>query len=120
MNDKIKNNPVAIIAGGVVVIMLVSFSLMLGGGMMSGGGMMNGYGWNGWSWGTMLLGSLGMIVFWIAVVGVIVWLMRGNSDPVRRDSKVDSTTNLELLQRRFAAGEINQAQFESARHELDM
>ncbi len=120
MNEKIKNNPATIIIGGLVVIALVSLSLMFGGGMMSGGLMMNGYGWNGWSWGTMLLGSLGMVAFWIAVVWVIVWLMRRNSDPTSSDSQVDSRTNLELLQHRFAAGEINQAQYESARQGLGL
>jgi uncharacterized membrane protein len=126
MNEKIKNNPTAIIIGGVVVIVLVSFSLMLGGGMMSGqgGGMMNGFGYNGWSWWTMLLGSLGMVAFWIALVWFVVLLSRRNSDPAGSDSgngsKVDSRTNLELLQRRFAAGEITQDQYDSARHSLGL
>jgi len=124
MNGRIKNNPVAIIIGGVVVIVLLTFSLMFGGGMMSGSGseMMNGYGLNGWSWGSMLLGSLGMVAFWIAVVWVIVWLVRRNSsDLLSNDSQVDSRkTNLELLQHRFAAGEIDQAQYDSARSDLGL
>ncbi len=38
MNQKItKNNPLAIIIGSVVVLVLLSFGLMFGGGMMSGG-----------------------------------------------------------------------------------
>ncbi len=94
--------------------MLVSFSLMFGGGMMSGGGMMNGYGWN---WGMMLLGSLGMIAFWIALMWGIVVLLRRNSDS---NSTMSSKTNLEILQHRLAAGDINQAEYDSARHALGL
>ena len=130
MNEKIKNNSAPIIIGGVIVMVLLSFGLMFGGGMMSGGswgwGMMNGYGYNGtengngWPWWAMLLGSLGMVAFWTAVVWGIVLLMRRNSGPASSDSQLDSRTNLELLQRRFAAGEITQAQYDSARRSLGL
>lgn len=124
MNEKIRNNPGAAIIGGVVVIVLVSFSLMIGGGMMSpsGSGMMNGFGFNGWSWWTMLLGSLGMVAFWIALVWVVVLLSRRNSDPANNgsDNKLDSRTNLELLQHRLASGEITQVQYDSARRSLGL
>ncbi len=124
MNEKIRNNPAALIIGGSVVIVLVSISLMFGGGMMSpsGGGMMHGFGYTGWPWWTMLLGSLGMVAFWIALVWAVVLLSRRKSDPANSGSgsKVDCRTNLELLQHRFAAGEINQAQYDSARHSLGL
>jgi len=71
-------------------------------------GMHDGMGW----W--MLFGSIWMVVFWAAVIWLIVWGVsqvtggsrRGEDDPV------------EIARRRYARGEITREQFELLRRDL--
>jgi len=73
----------------------------------------------GYYGGFGLLGGLGMgigMIFWIVLVAVVVWTVvslfpRGNG----RSEEVP----LEILKRRYAKGEISQAEFEQARAHLD-
>ena len=65
-----------------------------------------------------LFGGLGMalgLIVWILVVAAIVWalfaLFSGRSN--RREE-----TPLEILERRYARGEIDEAEFERARQRL--
>jgi putative membrane protein len=114
------------VALGVLALILLLIPVV-GGGMMGAGmmgpGMMSGYGTppstsgpGGWSWGLgMGLGWLMMLAFWGAVllgVALLVgWLGggRGNSAP---------NSALEILRRRFAAGELTPEQFEQMRRTL--
>ena len=88
---------------------------MMGGGMMSGGmfpfmgggwGMMGG-GYGGWSW----IGFVLMLAFW----GVILFggfvLVRNLVSGVGRNGKPE--TALELLKKRFVAGEISGQEYEN-------
>lgn len=59
----------------------------------------------------MLLG----LVFWLAVIGLVIWGLRALLEPRERTSREDA---LEIVRRRFASGEISQAEFEVARREL--
>jgi putative membrane protein len=81
--------------------------------------MMSGWGggFAGWSM------YLGMIVFWIGVVVLIVWGLRALAGPgvaravpelprPRQESAVD------ILKRRYAAGEIDAAEFERKKRDL--
>ena len=73
-----------------------------------------GYGYGMWGmWGGfgMLLG----LVFWLAVIGLVIWGLRALLEP--RDQTVRENA-LEIVSRRFARGEISQAEFEVARHAL--
>lgn len=75
---------------------------------------MMGYGYGMWGmWGGfgMLLG----LVFWLAVIGLVIWGLRALLEP--RDQTVREDA-LEIVSRRFARGEISQAEFEVARHAL--
>ncbi|SMF23265.1 SHOCT domain-containing protein [Pseudogulbenkiania subflava] len=66
----------------------------------------------GASWG-MGFGWIFMILFWgLAVFGIIalIWLLAGRG--LRRGSA------LEILQKRYARGEINQEEYEQKRREL--
>ena len=71
-------------------------------------------GWGGW---TMYLG---MIVFWAAAVGLVVWGIRAALGPrapqaapqAARESAVD------ILARRYAAGEIDAAEFAQKKRDL--
>lgn len=79
--------------------------------------MMGGYGdWaGGMGWG--LMGGLWMLLFWIVVIGLVVWgVMRisGSGGPggARRDDALD------IARRRFANGEITKEQFDEIRRTL--
>jgi putative membrane protein len=73
------------------------------------------YGWDGaWGWGHMLFGPLMMVLFWGAVILLIVLAVRwlgggssgGDATPTARKSAHD------ILQERFARGEIDREEFE--------
>ena len=92
----------------------------MGPGMMWGYGNAAANGVDGWRWGLgMALGWIGMVAFWaVIVVGAIVlvrWLgsgMRSTEGPSARDEP------LEILRRRYAAGEIDDATYERMKREL--
>ncbi len=101
------------IALGVLVLVVV-LAPLVGGGMM-GWGMM---GWpppRGWMWGLgMGLGAIAMLAFWGALVLAVVLAVRAL---VGRSPKEDSA--LEILKRRYAAGEITKEQYEEMRKLLE-
>ena len=70
--------------------------------------------WNGWN----MMGFFGwtmMILFWGAVVALIVWAIRSAGTP-RDGTGLDAVG---ILEHRFAAGEIDQNEFEERRRVLD-
>lgn len=72
--------------------------------------MMYGYGiW--WLIGTGL-----MILFWIAIILLVIWAVRSLFPRERRS---ESDQALELLRQRYAKGEINAAEYEQARARLE-
>lgn len=73
-------------------------------------GYYGGWGMMGWFGGIM------MILFWVALVLLVVWFARTASQAQRLD---DGDVARDLLRRRFAAGEISQAEYEQARRILD-
>jgi len=75
--------------------------------------MMYGFGSFGGWW---LLGMGMMVLFLVAIILLVIWVVRGVFPrPVRswRDQ------SLETLQQRYAAGEINAAEYEQARARLE-
>lgn len=58
---------------------------------------------------------LWMGVFWIVVLGAVIWGVRALSG--RRASSTD-TGMLETLRQRYASGEIDQAEYEQAKRTL--
>ena len=65
--------------------------------------------------GMGLFGGIFMLIFWAAIILLVVWAVRGVF-PSQRVSEHDGA--LEVLNRRYAAGEINQAEYEQARKAL--
>jgi len=65
--------------------------------------------------GMGIFGGLFMVLFWVGIVLLIVWAVRGGF-PSQRHSEHDGA--VEILRRRFAAGEISQAEYEQARKAL--
>ncbi|SRR5581483_1568345 len=110
----------------VAVVLLVPAVGMgvLGPGMM-GPGMMWGFGRSGafaggpgWMWGLgMGLGGLAMLAFWAAVIIGIILLVRALSGDHHRPGAGESP--LDILKRRFAAGELNREQYDEMRRTLE-
>jgi putative membrane protein len=74
--------------------------------------MMGAYGWMGGFGGPGML--LGVLV-WLAVVALLMWGISAVFTGRRADTQTEA---LEILKRRYAAGEISSAEFEIARRAL--
>ncbi|MHB1242074.1 MAG: SHOCT domain-containing protein [Gaiellaceae bacterium] len=73
---------------------------------------------DGWDGGMSVAGWLLMTVFWVALIGVIVWAV-GNLFPSRRDgSAVLPERPEEVLDQRLARGEIDAATYDELRGKL--
>ncbi|HEY7609199.1 MAG TPA: SHOCT domain-containing protein [Alphaproteobacteria bacterium] len=76
-------------------------------------------GW-GWGWGGMVFGTLTMFVFLAGVVVLAVLLVRwlGGGAGHGHDPFSARRTALEILQERFAKGEIDKQEYEERRRVL--
>ena len=109
-----------------VLILIVLVGPLLGGGMM-GSGMMWGPGGpgglpagGGWTWGlVMALGGLSMLAFWGVLIVGIVLLVRWASGPNAGPSSRPGESAIEILKRRYAAGEITGEEYEQMRKTLE-
>lgn len=104
-----------LIALVVLVLVALGFSVLMGG--MMGPGMMGANGVRtGWGWGLgMGIGGLAMLAFWGAlIVGVVllVQALGGGRGHRRR-------TPLDILKRRYAAGDITRDQYEQMRKDIE-
>lgn len=73
---------------------------------MMGYGGLGAMGAFGWIW---------MVLVWVAVIGVVVW---GVGALFGRWHGKNETDALEILRKRYARGEISQAEFEQAKRAL--
>ena len=76
-------------------------------------GLYNGYE----GWGNMMGwfgGGIMMILFWVAVIYFVVWLVRNN-----KTNETDSGKKaLDILKERYAKGEIDKKEFEDKKKDL--
>ncbi len=80
-----------------------------------GSGMM-GYGY-GMSW----YGHILMLIFWVAVIVGIIFLIRWlvvSSHAVGQGTSQGTDTALDILRKRYARGEINKEEFEEKKKDL--
>jgi len=71
------------------------------------------YGHHDFGFGAMLFGGLMMIAFWGGIIVLIVLVVRGlGSNAARHDRSAASRTALDILQERYARGEIDHDEFE--------
>jgi putative membrane protein len=78
------------------------------------GGMMNNWGGFGLGW-MYLIGPIFMILFWAAIILLIIWLykqIKGPQEVARTESALD------VLKKRYAKGEIDKKEFEEKKKDL--
>jgi putative membrane protein len=71
--------------------------------------------WDGWAGGFVMF--LGMLVFWGGLVWLIAYAIREFSRP--RAMRSDRASAIQVLEERFARGEIDRDEFEERRGVLD-
>lgn len=72
---------------------------------------------DGWGW-WMLFGWLWMIGFWLLIIWAVLALIRGLSGRGREHVSQVSPTALDILQQRYARGEITDEEYERMRQRL--
>lgn len=77
-----------------------------------------GHGYMGHGWGSMILGPLMMIAFIAAAVAVVVLLVRWLGGGRAMGSAAAGKTALDILEERYARGEIDKDEFEERRRVL--
>ena len=111
-----KNIKTALIIGGVILAVLVILPLVFG--LIAG--------WQGYGYGMMgpwMMGGFGMMgfmsIFWIAALGLIVWLVvAAVRRPSDSHSSAGSGSALEVLKKRYARGEIDIEEYEEKKKDL--
>ncbi|HEX6206791.1 MAG TPA: SHOCT domain-containing protein [Actinomycetota bacterium] len=74
--------------------------------------------WHGWSgWADWIWMTVGMIAFWGLLIAVIVLAVRRGRTPERTGPRPASAR--EILEERFARGEIDREEFEKSRAVLE-
>lgn len=81
--------------------------------------MMTGWGASLFSWPMYL----GMIVFWVALAALVIWVVKaaiGPSGPVPAGAAIGShpETALDVLKRRYAAGEIDSTEYQRKKADI--
>jgi putative membrane protein len=74
-----------------------------------------------YNWGYMLLCGLMMVLFWGAIIALVVFLVRGltrGRGEIGDGVSQRRPTAFELLQERYARGEIDQQEYEQHKHDL--
>lgn len=73
--------------------------------------IMHGFGYGMGAWGILL-----MFLFWALVIAGIVWIVRAAVSPSGANQNRDSA--LDILERRFAHGEISREEFKQMKKDL--
>jgi putative membrane protein len=74
----------------------------------------------GWGWGWMSLMMVVMVLFWGAIIFGAVWLIRGaaRGGPAPAEKLASRESPVEILERRFAEGEITEDDYRARREVL--
>lgn len=73
----------------------------------------------GESWGWwMFFGMLMMVGFWLAIIWVLVAIARRLSDQSANKIPLKELTALEILERRYAGGELSEDEFVAMKRRL--
>jgi putative membrane protein len=95
---------------GTIATLLSGWCGGLGGGYYGRGyGMMGGY----WPFGMLFMG-----IFWIAVIALVVWAV-WHFTGGRRIAHMPSESNIDILKRRLASGDISADEFTKLRKTIE-
>jgi putative membrane protein len=72
----------------------------------------------GYGWGMGPGGWILMALFWIVLIGLVVWAVVVLLPGTRGGGRTGRETPEEILDRRFALGELDSEQYRRAREEL--
>ncbi len=74
----------------------------------------------GWGWGHMFFGSFMMLLFWGGLIILIVFAVRsmGTGSPRGGDGPAPGNRALDILEERYARGEIEKEEYEERRRLL--
>ncbi len=76
------------------------------------------WGYDGFGFGGGAMG-IGMLLFWGLVIALIVMLVRGlGRRPVGHEPRLREKTALDILDERYARGEIEKTEFEGKKRDL--
>jgi putative membrane protein len=75
---------------------------------------------SGHGWGHMLFGGGMMILFWGGLIALLVWLLRGANRGKEGSAAIAGRrpNAYELLQERYARGEIDRQEYEERKRDL--
>ena len=75
---------------------------------------------DGWGWGHMFFGSFMMLLFWGGLIILIVFAVRsmGTGSPRGGDGPAPGNRALDILEERYARGEIEKEEYEERRRLL--
>lgn len=81
---------------------------------------MYGYGFDGGWFGNMFFGRFFMIIIWVAIIFFVVWLVREVSGSNRKHDTPahHGKTALDILNERYAEGEIDKKEFEDKKKDI--
>ena len=82
--------------------------------------MMYAYGVNeGW-YGHTLFGGVFMVLAWVAIIWLVVWLIRGGTSQGQKGNGHEhhGKTALDILNERYAKGEIDRKEFEEKKKDI--
>ena len=118
MNNTTRGLAVALV---VLIVAVLAFSVLMGGmmgpGMMGPGMMERGNVPWGWTWGLgMGVGGLAMLAFWGALIVGVVLIARALGGGRRHRWHASP---LDILKRRYAAGEVTREQYEQMRKDVE-
>jgi Predicted membrane protein len=91
-------------------------------GNMMGGWGNGGYGYGGYGGGYGWMGMMGFmmpLIFGVVIVLLAVYLFRRNSARVHANGLSGRNIGLDILRERYARGEIDSAEFQSRKHDLE-
>ena len=72
----------------------------------------------GFHWGWMLFGGLMMLLFWGGLIALAVVIIRSFAGGTSSSGQESDKPSLQILEDRYAKGEISQEEFETTRADI--
>jgi putative membrane protein len=70
---------------------------------------------SGWGAGSWLVMGFMMLLFWTLVIGGIIWVVRGANHPHQSPQQLVPNSARQILDERFARGEIGEDEYRQRR-----